>query len=151
VVWTLTNHNLPSDRARDLFEPSKEAESLPASIKKDMALLCLKVFGVTSTMMLVRRFLDDVNKDVFKRDSKQLINYSNEAHSVLAHFFYSISKGYCLIEPNFLKITFLVLIFCSFSCIRLACHFFSMEHFQPERNIDAHVVQKTQRSCFAGA
>jgi len=28
VAWTLSSYNLPTDRARELFEPSKEAEGL---------------------------------------------------------------------------------------------------------------------------
>jgi len=34
VAWTLSSHNLPTGRARELIKPSKEVESLLALIKK---------------------------------------------------------------------------------------------------------------------
>jgi len=33
VAWPLFSHNLPIDRARQLFKPSEEAESLPGLIE----------------------------------------------------------------------------------------------------------------------
>jgi len=48
VAWTLSSHNLPYDRARELFKPSEEAESLLASILKNPGTFGFEFFGVTS-------------------------------------------------------------------------------------------------------
>jgi len=46
-------YNLPTDRARELFEPSEKAESLLASIK---TLLCLNFFWCDVTTGEVKGF-----------------------------------------------------------------------------------------------
>ena len=48
VAWTLSSHNLPYDRARELFKPFEEAESLLASILKNPGTFGFEFFGVTS-------------------------------------------------------------------------------------------------------
>jgi len=56
VAWILSSHKLPSDRARELFNPSKEVKSLLASIKKIWLLSGLNFWGVMSW-----DFFDDVS------------------------------------------------------------------------------------------
>jgi len=60
VAWILSTHNLPTDRARDLFKPSEEAESLLDYILKIQVLLGFNIFGVTSRLRKERELLDDV-------------------------------------------------------------------------------------------
>jgi len=58
VAWSLSSHNFPTDRARELFKPSKEAEGLLASIKKIWTLeFELFLRDITTE---VKGFLDDV-------------------------------------------------------------------------------------------
>ena len=45
VARTLSSHNLPSDRARELFKPSKNAGNLVASIKQIRELFGLNSYG----------------------------------------------------------------------------------------------------------
>jgi len=47
LAQNLSSHNLPTDRARELLKPSKEAGSRIASILKNLGLLGLNFFGVT--------------------------------------------------------------------------------------------------------
>jgi len=48
VGWTLSSHNLLTDRLRKLFQPSKEAESLLAWISKMPEIFGFEhIFGVT--------------------------------------------------------------------------------------------------------
>ena len=44
MAQTLSSHNLPTDRARALFNPSKEAESLLASVLKNPGTLDFNFF-----------------------------------------------------------------------------------------------------------
>ena len=53
-------HNFPTDRSRELFKPSKEAEGLLASIKTIRALLGLNFFRCEVTIGEGQRILDNV-------------------------------------------------------------------------------------------
>ena len=60
LALALSSHNFPTDRARELLKPSKEANSLLGSIKKDFSTFAFKFFKLTSRLAEVWRLLDDV-------------------------------------------------------------------------------------------
>jgi len=60
IGFDLSSHNLPTDSARELFKPSKEAKHLLGSVLKNRALSCLNIFWCDDTTGEVWKFLDDV-------------------------------------------------------------------------------------------